>query len=389
VTLARRRALRTLVTILLTVMMLATLEAGARLLRRKSAPDDTPAWEYSADIGWQARPLSRTVAFGALREFDQDRLFTADSIDALPAEGRARRLVLLLGDSRTFGNGVATADTYGEVLQRRNPGLTVINRAFPGYSSLQGLISLRADAPRFRPDVLLFAFDFNDRRYVLYPSDVDSPDHFRRLTRLDAWDRLTSSLALVEFVRKRSLSGDHAAAHRVDLGTVRPRVSPSDFRENLRAVARYCADHGIELLLLILNDNVSDSRQLEQGTRARLAGRLHEAEPLLRAAIASHNVFSEAARLELGTLYEQMGRQDEAAHVRISPRTFYSVAGGYPIRSAPSYRAIVQEVGAETGVRVVDAGSEVDRVPTRYLDFCHFDADGHRVVADVVAAVLH
>ena len=370
--------------------MLGMLEAGARLIRARSVPAAGPDWlEYSARIGWQSRPGSHSNAFAAERQFDRDGLLTVDSHGVTPEGRRGKRLVMLLGDSRTFGNGVRLDQTYGQVLERLLPRVEVINRAFPGYSSLQGLIALEADAPRFRPDVVVFAFDFNDRRYVLHPWEVDGQEQFRRLARLDAWDRVASSLALVDLARGRRAPGpDRATERPLDLGTVQPRVSRNVFRGNLEAAARYCADHGIELVLMILNDNIVESRELEEGARALRAGRRDEAEPILRAAVASHNVFSESARLQLAMLYEQTERPREAATARVSPRTFYSVAGGFPILPGGEYRMIVREVAARTGVRVVDAGSEIDRVPARYLDFCHFNANGHRVVAGLLAAAL-
>jgi lysophospholipase L1-like esterase len=378
---SKRLGLRILFGLVVALAVLGLLEGGARLVRARSAPADGPDWmEYSARIGWQSRAGSPS---------SRDGLVTADALGVTPAGRQGKRVVLLLGDSRTFGNRVPFDQTYGRLLEQRLDGVEVINRAFPGYSSRQGLIALQTDAPRLRPGVVVFAFDFNDRRYVLRPGDVDSPERFRRLARLASWDRLASSLALVDLARGRRAPGpDHAADHSLDLGTVYPRVSPDDFRQNLEQAARYCADHGIALVFLVLNDNVADSAELETGARALHAGRPDEAERLLRAAVARNNVFSDGARLQLSTLYERQGRRGEAATIRISPRTFYSLAGGYPIFPGEAYRAIVREVAGASRVRVVDAGAAIDRDPRRYLDFCHFDADGHRLVADLLAAAL-
>lgn len=133
---------------------------------------------------------------------------------------------------------------------------------------------------------------------------------------------------------------------------------------------------------------MTESRELEEGVRATRSGHLGEAETLWRAAVDRNNVSSEAARLQLSLLYEESGRSGEAAAVRVSPRTFYSLTGGYPIRSGEEYRAIIRDVAAEAGVRLIDAGSEIDRHPARYFDFCHFDREGHRIVADVLAKAL-
>ena len=386
----RRVAVRIVLILVSTVVVLGALEGGARLIGATSARDPALDWlEFSSRIGWQARPGSRSNAYAAERHFDKDRLFTVDSAGMSPEGRRGKRLILLLGDSRTFGNGVPAEETFGQVLERRRPEFEVVNRAFPGYSSLQGLIGLQTDAPRFRPDIVVFAFDFNDRRYALHPWEVDGQDHFQRLARLDAWDRLVNSLVLVRLAGgRRNLRPDHAKDGALDLRTVRPRVSPSDFRQNLESVARHCAERRIALIFLILTDNPAESRDLEEGARAWQAGHLGEAETLWRTGVARNNVFSDAARLQLSLLYEQTGRSQEAAATRVSPRTFYSVTGGFPIRSGLEYRTIVREVGANAGVRVVDAGSEIDRDPARYFDFCHFDREGHRIVADLLGKAL-
>lgn len=386
----KRRGLRILFTLVLIVAMLGLVEGGARLVRARFPPAQELDWlQYSARIGWQSRPGSRSRAFAAEREFDRDGLFTVDSRGATPEGRQGKRVVMLLGDSRTFGNGVPVDQTYGQLVEQRLSGVEAINRAFPGYSSLQGFIALQADAPHLRPDVVVFAFDFNDRRYVLRQQDVDSPARFQRLARLASWDRMAGSLALVELARGRRAPGlDHATDSSLDLATVYPRVAPDDFRRNLQAAAKYSADHGIALVFLILNDNVAQSGELEAGASALRAGRPDEAEPLLRAAVIRNNVFSDAARLQLATLYERAGRRREAAAIRVSPRTMYSLTGGFPILPGGAYHAIVRDVAAATGVRIIDAGAAIDRDPTRYLDFCHFDAAGHGLVADLLARAL-
>ena len=376
----RRRILPGL---LLALALFAALEGGARLwrLRLPASPPTGLEWmESSARLGWRNRPGFHGTAFDTERTLDADGLFTVD------AEGRkGRRLVLLLGDSRTFGNGVPVDATYGEVLEQRLPGFAVINRAVPGYSSFQGRAALEIDAPRFRPDVVVFAFGFNDRRYVLRPEEVDGEERFRRLARRAAWTRLAGSLALVDLLGGRPSGEPGAVKAPLDLGTVAPRVSPASFRQNLEAAARYCAGRGIRLVLLLLNDNPVDVRELDRAVRE---GRTAEAEKDLRAAVALGNTFSDAARLELAALYERTGRPREAAVVRISPRTFFSVTGGYPVLSQQDYRSISFEVAARHGIQVVDAGPVLDRHPEWYLDFCHFGGEGHRAVAALLAAEI-
>ena len=58
--------------------------------------------------------------------------------------------VLAVGDSMTFGEGVAAGETYSAVLERAL-GVRVYNAGVPGYSSAQMLGRLRRYLPMFHP----------------------------------------------------------------------------------------------------------------------------------------------------------------------------------------------------------------------------------------------
>src|SRR5690349_2748971 len=134
---------RALLGFLFALVLVAALEGGARLLRpsrvESPAGAESSDWmEPSAELGWRNKPGFRGTVYLGERAFDEQGLFTVDT-PAATAEGRrGKRLILLLGDSRTFGNGVPVEATYGEILDRQLPGAEVINLAVPGYSSFQG-----------------------------------------------------------------------------------------------------------------------------------------------------------------------------------------------------------------------------------------------------------
>jgi lysophospholipase L1-like esterase len=383
--------LRASVGFLLALSLVAVLEGGARLLRppRAAAHTGLEWMEPSAELGWRNRPGFRGTVFSTERAFDEQGLFTLDSPAAAAASRQEKRLILLLGDSRTFGNGVPAGETYGEILDRRLPDSEVINLAVAGHTVFQGRAALEIYVPRFRPDVVVFAYGFNDRRYVLHPEEVDSKDRFRRLARQSRLDRLAGSLALVSLLRGRAAVEPEGIEERpLDLATVLPRVPPEDFRRNLEAAARYCAERGVRLIFLLLNDHPVESRHLARGVRKLRKGQLAQAERSLRTAVSLNNKFSDTARLYLADLYTRTGRGREAAAVRISPRTLRSVTGGYPIVFDGDYREITLRVAMRHEVPIVDAGSAIDRHPEWYFDFCHFGGEGHRTVADLLAAEL-
>jgi lysophospholipase L1-like esterase len=98
---------------------------------------------------------------------------TAFRTNALGLRGGAVRddgakRILALGDSCTWGSGVAETDAYPAVLQRdldegsRPPGYQVINAGIPGYTVHQGLLYAREHWLALHPDIVIIAFGFND-----------------------------------------------------------------------------------------------------------------------------------------------------------------------------------------------------------------------------------
>jgi hypothetical protein len=174
----------------------------------------------------------------------------------------------------------------------------------------------------------------------------------------------------------------------LDLGRVRPRVDPASFRANLDAAARYCAAQRIRLVLLLLHDNPAETSDLERGIALLRDRRSDEARPLFESTIARGGNFSDAARLALARLEEENGRADDARRARLSPRTFLSLSGGYPIVADGDYRRLAIDVARDRSLTALDAGAEIDLHPEWYFDSCHFRAPAHARVAALLAPLL-
>lgn len=69
-----------------------------------------------------------------------------------------RRRLLLLGDSFTFGYGVAEADRFGERLASRFPDLEVVNLGVPGTGTDQHLLIYESAGAAYRADVVLLGY---------------------------------------------------------------------------------------------------------------------------------------------------------------------------------------------------------------------------------------
>ena len=172
----RRRPFR-LAAALLPLIALAVLEAGLRVggfEHDTSAPrylflspaarfahTDESATEPDEDLFWRLRPGLTSIGgtpivYGTGFRSDFDPEPTPDV-----------RRVVCIGDSSTFGLQVQEHETWTAVtevmLAAEGERAEVLNLGVPGYTSHQGLVLLRTQAPALRPDVVVCAFGaFND-----------------------------------------------------------------------------------------------------------------------------------------------------------------------------------------------------------------------------------
>lgn len=110
-------------------------------------------------------------------------------IHILPDGGRAtgagepddRRGLLLVGGSYTRGNGLSDSETTAWKLQRRFPGLRVMNHGTGGYGTYQSLLALEALLPQRDVALVLYGFiDHHEVRNVAPPGWIDLLSRFSR-----------------------------------------------------------------------------------------------------------------------------------------------------------------------------------------------------------------
>jgi lysophospholipase L1-like esterase len=75
--------------------------------------------------------------------------------------------IVCLGDSITFGSGVAPQDSYPKILEtllnkEGKTGFEVLNFGVPAYTSYQGLKLLQTYAMKYSPDLVVVGFLWND-----------------------------------------------------------------------------------------------------------------------------------------------------------------------------------------------------------------------------------
>lgn len=107
---------------------------------------------YSERYGWTPRP-GFVGLFRGRRTSINARGYRGPQYDFAPRPD-ARRVVVL-GDSITFGYGVADDETFAHRLDARHPEVEVVNLAVEGYGTAQQLLKLEHEGLGYRPQLVL------------------------------------------------------------------------------------------------------------------------------------------------------------------------------------------------------------------------------------------
>jgi lysophospholipase L1-like esterase len=382
-----------------TSLTLLGLEAIARIA--KTVEEDVqkasrgavgPRWSIpSRTLGWERMPGYEGRIGDYDRELDADGYLTIDSSQVAGGSGKR---VVFVGDSNTFGTHAKADATFVEVVDRLLPDVAAINLGVPGYTSHQGKLVLDRYLPRLKPDLVVVSFNFNDRRYVMPGQPVDGPERLRMVYTSASADARARALAPLEgsylfraFRRVAQIAGLVPRPPAVDRGVrvdqLRPRVDEASYRKNLESIVARTRARGIALIFLLLKDDPIRSHHLRQGI-AQLPTSRATAMAHLSSAVRSGEPGSDLARLHLARSYRAQGETKRAEEVLVS-KARLDLDGGWPIRLDVEYNEIMRLVALEHGVEVVDGGAAVDERPTDYVDFCHFNAAGHRRVGELLA----
>ena len=117
----------------------------------------------SATRGWANSPSTTAVYGEAEFRFDVNHNelgFRGPEVSPEKSPGKLR--VLMLGDSFTYGIGVADSETFSARLEALDPRLEVLNSGVNGYGTAQELLLLRDQGLALHPDVVMVVFFWND-----------------------------------------------------------------------------------------------------------------------------------------------------------------------------------------------------------------------------------
>lgn len=275
---------------------------GEGVIRLWDPPVSRPALiqiHRTSDVfGWELVPGASGV--GMLGEVIEINAAGQRDVDhpALPAAGVPR--IVAIGDSFTFGMGVARDDTWPRQLEARlaakGTAVEVVNLGVIGYNTWQYLEVLRRRALALRPALVVVAFFVDDVTASFHPRELD-PDWepsnpFAQVLR----DRATAS-HLLNFLRnardllevrtrawrgaghlqgveqrRRDMDGNPLAAFpHILRGTFR-EIRYAQFREAVGRLAASAAGAEVPMLAVF----VPDSTQLHDSGRQHVNGFLAE-----------------------------------------------------------------------------------------------------------------
>ena len=347
---ALRRLVAALVAVVATlglvelVLRVAVPPSASQVLRglHRAVPDRP--WLYELVPGEHRRDPATGVEYAVNRDGFRDR-----DRDRAKPDGTFR--LALLGDSLSFGYGVALEATLAAGIEQRlaaphdGPRYEILNLGVSGYNPYTEAELLRGVGLGYAPDLVLVQFCINDLN--------DPTLHF------DA-----STMLALGAIPDAAFPDPAARVARPDAGGAAP--------DGL--FARSCA-------------------------ASRLCSRVAEAlapatarEDLV-AALAPHESPSDAELAWLERLYRRMADDTRARGGQLAVVVFpwsTQIAGDGP---APLQKALA-ELGTRTGIPVIDllpafrAAAAESAEPPLFLDLWHPTARGHAVAADAIVRAL-
>lgn len=319
------------------------------------------------------------------------------------------RLVLSLGDSTTFGWGVADEETYSAQLEERlaarnasSESWRVVNAGVPGYSSYQVRLVAERLIPELRPDVVVVCVGNNDPApQALSDREIDEG---RRVARAVTWllSRSDYLTWLSELARPR-----RDARYRAEsLMTAVPRVPLEETGRNLEAIVATARQSGAAVVVVTppvnlfsmplrageLADWPEVKRRADEASRRLGAGDLRGATTLYRGLLADYPEDSRVLWLNGLLDARYLGRP--AAGIERLELAFERHP--FPSRARRSHRRIARDVAAAAGASVVDANDVLRAAAgpaglaaweALYIDHCHPTPRGHVVLAEALAAL--
>ena len=183
----KKRLARLTAVALLVLFCLLLLEAGARLVYNADGMNfGIEMWKYARDVkrpsavaamAHEHTPGARAFLMGTPVEINSQGLRDREFTMAKPSDTYR---ILILGDSVTFGWGVAQDEAFAKVLERRlnegpppgmGPKVEVMNAGVGNYNTSQEVAYFRERGVHYRPDLVILAYFLNDAEPTPRPTE--------------------------------------------------------------------------------------------------------------------------------------------------------------------------------------------------------------------------
>ncbi len=313
----------------------------------------------------------------------------------------AEHLVLCLGDSTTFGWGMAQDEPFAAQLASLLPHDTwrVINAGVPGYSSFQIRLLAEQLVPRWKPDVVVICVG-NNEAWPVYESDRELDEKRGAIVAVTS---LLSHSKFLVWAAERYQPKEPRTFTAPELQDAEPRVSPAEFADNLERILQIAREHRARTIVLSPPVNLdvpplrvdqfvawSDWMQYVSRLNGLLKEhRYQEALDGVEKSLAADpgNFYYLWCK---GSVLRAMGQQAEAREV--FEQAFENHP--YPERCKRSYREILRALAEKHHVAFVDVNAlfltaAAPDPPARlYLDWCHPTPEGHQLIAKALAPIV-
>jgi len=326
-------------------------------------------------LGWRNRP-------GLAGPYGGDEFLTWVTINPAGQRGPShpyrrnpgKRRVAVLGDSQTWGDGVADDETFVALLDRADT--EVLSFATPGWGTDQQLLALDNDAARYAPDVVVLALfignDLSDnlnRGTFQYPKPYFTIDTGDRLVLHGVPVPYSSALhGLIEVYR--GLMRHSALLNAIAETTRKDWSARTEAREAEPSVALYNS-------LYVAEPTAEDQRRFAMTSRLLLEFVRHAraigAEPvvLIIPELWQVEVFNDAGRR---AALKQIGAQ-----FRRPQRMFRELLEGEGVDVVDALPALA---------RATRRSRATGGTHTYYPEWRHLNAHGHAAIARLLASRL-
>lgn len=224
-------------------------------LRKMQLHSGASILENDPDLFWRLKPNNKLPAeswpfFGIISNGQSLREDHDISLEKRQNELR----ILCLGDSCTFGYGVAHDECFvnltEKLLQKRLPERRIecINAGVPGYSVFQGWRYLSTEGIELKPDLLILNFGWNDKSQWDALSDFEHYAMMKAMTP-PAMLKRSRLCQLLWAAKYRGLKGN-IDKHESARTETRPRLLPDESLEILKQIQKFAYERNMPIIVL-------------------------------------------------------------------------------------------------------------------------------------------